>query len=98
MSDMSDTHDVAMIPVDGSVRNYCIRRGQEGNSPAFDASLGAGFRRETWFPTSFTASPHLALHLLGVTCLPLVLWKALAVGVLAWVFLASALHYKSCWL
>lgn len=42
--------------------------------------------------------PCLALHLLGVTCLSLVLWKALAVGVLAWVFLAGALHYKSCWL
>lgn len=98
MSDMGDTRDTAVIPGDESVRNRCMSSGQEGNSPAFDASLGPGCRTETWSLTSCTALPRLALHLLGVTCLSLVLWKALAVGVLAWVFLAGALHYKSCWL
>lgn len=38
-----------------SVRNHCTSRGQEGNSPAFHASLGAGCRPETWSPTSCTA-------------------------------------------
>lgn len=99
MSDNGDARDTAMIPADGSERNHCMSRGQQGNSPAFDASLGPGCRTETWSHTLHSVLyPHLALHLVGVTCLSLVLWKALAVGVLASVFLAGALHYKSCWL
>lgn len=100
-SDVGDAHVrgvTTMVPGEGSVKNHCMSGGQEGSSPASVFSSVRPWVRDKDPALSLAASlfPRLASHLLGVTCLSLAPWKALAVGMLAWVFLAGALHYKSC--